>query len=241
MFNVSNDTNTYDYMNSFFGGTNSTNSSSGPSSLLGDWYAVQNGIYFKLAKKFYASEAAQEAKTPETVEKELTMAKEAAESAVSSLNKLMDDDLYKKVKTQDEDGNTKYDYNRDDILKNIKSYIEEYNSVIKNMGELEDTQTLKNGVRLVSQAKVYGSALAKVGITIKSDNTLEIDEEAFDKVDMADVKNLFTGGVSYGKNMQTKLLQIHTAASNNISTVNGLYDFSGNYAKSTGQMFDSML
>lgn len=242
-FNVSGSTNTYDYMNSFFGGlSGSSNSSSsgGVSSLLGDWYSVQNGTYLKVAKKYYASEAASASQSKETVEKEMQMAKESAESAVTSLNKLMDEDLYKKVSKTDEDGNRTYDYDRDAILKNLKAYIEDYNSLIENTGEMEDESSLKTGVRLVKQAQVYEGALAKIGIEIKSDNQLELDEEAFAKADMTDIKSLFTGGVSYAKNMQTKFFQLYSQASNNIKSVNGLYSSQGTKI-SLANMFDSML
>ncbi len=242
-FNVNGSSNTYDYMNSFFSGLNGTsgsNSSAGPSSLLGDWYSVQNGTYLKVAKKFYASEAAGESQSKESVEKEMQMAQESAEAAVTSLGKLMDDDLYKKVSKTDEDGNKTYDYDRDAILKNLKSYIKDYNSLIENVGEMEDTSSLKTGVRLVKQADVYEGALARVGIKITSDNKLELDEETFGKANMKDVQSLFTGSVSYAKNMQTKFMQLYSQASNNMNSVNGLYSSSAKQI-SIDNMFDSML
>lgn len=244
-FSVSNNTNTYDYMNSFFSGLNSSSStgnSNSATNLLGDWYSVQNGTYYKVAKKYYASEAASESsKSAETTEKELKLAKESAESAVKSITKLMDSDLYEKVAVKDEDGNTTYDYDRENILKNIKSFVDDYNDLIENTGELDDTSTLKSGVRLVNQTEVYESALAKIGITIESDNTLTIDEEAFKASDITDVKSLFTGTVSFGKNMQTKCLQVYSNASSSVNSDKSFYFSSENYKKSIANMFDSVL
>lgn len=242
-FNVNGSSNTYDYMNSFFSGLNGTsgsNSSAGPSSLLGDWYSVQNGTYLKVAKKFYSSEAAKEIQSKDAVEKEMQMAKESAEATISSLGKLMDDDLYKKVSKTDEAGNKTLDYDKDAILKNVKTYIKDYNSLIENLGEMEDTTSLKTGVRLVKQADVYEGALARVGIKITSDNKLELDEEAFGKANMKEVESLFTGSVSYAKNMQTKVMQLYSQASNKMNSVNGLYS-AGAKQISVDSMFDSML
>ena len=172
MFNIDT-TNTYDYMNNFFSGLNSNSSTSGTSSLLGDFYAVQNGSYYKLAKKYYASEKVQAS----TDEKTLDLAKSSAQDAVNSVGKLLDESLFKKVETTDADGNKTTDYKKSEILDAVKAFAEDYNSVIENTGELEDRSTLKNGVRLVDQTEVYGAALAKVGITIGADNKLTVDEE----------------------------------------------------------------
>lgn len=235
MFNIDT-TNTYDYMNNFFSGLNSNSSTSGTSSLLGDFYAVQNGSYYKLAKKYYATEEAQS----NTDEKTLDLAKSAAQDAVNSLGKLMDDSLFKKVEITDEDGNKTTDYNKSEILEAVKAFAEDYNSVIENTGELDDKSTLKSGVRLVDQTDVYGAALSRVGITIGTDNKLTVDEEAFNKADMTDVKNLFSGSVSFGKNIQTKMYQVYASANDSLKAMDSLYSSNGTKSLSTGNMFDSL-
>lgn len=235
MFNIDT-TNTYDYMNNFFSGLNSNSSTSGTSSLLGDFYAVQNGSYYKLAKKYYATEEAQS----NTDEKTLDLAKSAAQDAVNSLGKLMDDSLFEKVEITDEDGNKTTDYNKSDILEAVKAFAEDYNSVIENTGELDDKSTLKSGVRLVDQTDVYGAALSRVGITIGTDNKLTVDEEAFNKADMTDVKNLFSGSVSFGKNIQTKMYQVYASANDSLKAMDSLYSSNGTKSLSTGNMFDSL-
>ncbi len=235
MFNIDT-TNTYDYMNNFFSGLNSKNNTPGASSLLGDFYAVQNGSYYKLAKKYYASEEVQS----NTDEKTLDLAKSAAQDAVNSVGKLLDDSLFEKIETTDEAGNKTIDYKKSEILDAVKAFAEDYNSVIENTGELEDRSTLKSGVRLVDQTEVYGAALAKVGITIGADNKLTVDEEVFNKSDMADVKNLFSGSVSFGKNVQTKMYQIYASANDSLKTMDSIYSSNGTKSLSTGNMFDSL-
>lgn len=235
-FNVSN---TYDYMNSFFGNSNSSGAT-GSTNLLGDYYSVQNGSYYKLAKKFYAKAAQEEEKSAQAKEKSVELVKTGVEDVMNSLNKLMDDSLFKKVESRDESGNKTYEYDKDKILDKLKGFVEDYNSMIKDAGELEGDNSLRAGVRLVDQMKVYKSALSKIGVSIESDNTLKIDEEAFKEADMTDVKSLFTGNVSMAKNIQTKLVQMYSAANTDLKTIDGLYSSQAVKNITTGNMFDSL-
>ncbi len=239
MFNVSN---TYDYMNSFFGNSSDNSSAGGIStSLLSDLYSVQNGTYLKVAKKFYSDEAVAEREAGQVTDKNMELVKSSSESAVSSLNKLMDDDLFDKVSKTDEEGNTIYDYDREKILDALKGFVEEYNQVVTNAGEMDGEDSLKAGVNMVKQVKYYQANLARVGISIESDNTLKVDEDAFNEAEMVDMKNLFTGSVSFGKNLQTKLLQVHSATSQELNNTNGLYSAQAIQNSSIGSMFDSLL
>lgn len=234
-FNVSN---TYDYMNSFFGTSSTSSSSSSSTSFLSDYYAVQNGSYYKLAKNYYSKVAASSSDSAD--EKSLELVKAGAEDAVNSLSKLMDESLFKKVETTDEDGNKTYDYDKEKILDKLKSFVEDYNSLIEDAGEMEGDNSLKAGVRLVEQMKVYESALSRIGISIESDNTLKIDEDAFKEADMTEAKSLFTGNVSMAKNIQTKLLQVYSATNTDLNSIDGLYSSSAVKNVTIGNMFDSL-
>lgn len=242
--NINNNTNTYDYMNSFFGGTSSANqSTSNTSNLLGDYFSIRNGTYLKVAKKFYSDEANLKKKPnsiDKTDQKKLDSTKLSAEATVGSLIKLMDNKLYNKIDKRDADGNRYTDYNKEEIFNNLNKFIDSYNNLVKNAGELEDRQTLKNSVRMVEQIKVYSGALGKIGISIEDDNTLKLNEDIFNKADMSDVKSMFTGNVSFAKIMQNKFLNIYNSASNTITAVDGLYSAKATNNMSIGSMFDSM-
>lgn len=243
-FNVNNNTN--DYMNGFWGGMNSNSQSGGifgATNFLGDYYSIKNGTYYKVAKKYYSSADSGNNKSGsgnKVDDKKTALAKSAAESAVGSLNKLMNDRLYNKVETTDADGNKVMDYDKKSILSNLKSFVEDYNELVKSTGDVDDNGTLKNGVRLVSQTKVYASSLSVVGVSIKSDNSLEIDEEAFNKANMTDVKSLFTGNVSFAKNIQNKFLKIFSSASNALDGSDSIYSSQAKQNMSIGNMFDDM-
>ena len=98
---------------------------------------------------------------------------------------------------------------------------------------------LKDASRLASQTGNYTSALAKIGITVKSDNTLAFDEEVFASADMSDVKKLFAGDFSFGSNTQSRMLQLASDASANSSSV--FYNQYGAVAgASVGSFYDSL-
>ncbi|MBR3832757.1 MAG: hypothetical protein IKJ73_00400 [Lachnospiraceae bacterium] len=221
--------NTYDYMNNFFGAS-ATNGSSGANNFLGDYYAVQNGSYYKLAKNFYAKAAAEEKISDSVDEKSVELVKSGAEEAINSLNKLMDEGLFEKGESDDKDA----------ILDKLNSFVKDYNAMINNAGEMDGENSLKAGVRLVDQMKVYKSALSRIGVSIESDNTLKVDEDAFKESDISDVKNLFTGNVSMAKNIQSKLLQVYSSANMDLKSTDGLYSAQAIKNVTLGSMFDSI-
>ncbi len=235
-YNVTNN----DYFSSFFGNSG-INGTSSYSNFLGDYYAVQNGSYLKLAKKFYANSSKGEAESAKTDEKSIELVKSSAQEAINSLNKLMDDSLFKKVEMTDKDGNKVVDYDKDKILDKLKTFVEDYNSVIEGAGEMDGDSSLRAGVRMVDQLKVYKSSLSQIGINVEADNTLKIDEEAFKAADMTDMKSLFTGSVSMAKNMQSKLLQVYSATNMDLNSTSGLYSSQAIKNVTIGSMFDSLL
>ena len=127
----------------------------------------------------------------------------------------------------------------DKIQKNVKSFVSNYNSVMESAQNSDKSGVLKDASRLASQTGNYTSALAKIGITVKSDNTLAFDEEAFASADMSDVKKLFAGDFSFGSNTQSRMLQLASDASANSSCV--FYNQYGAVAgASVGSFYDSL-
>lgn len=234
-YNVSNN----DYFSNFFGKTGNNGAVS--NNFLGDYYAVQNGSYYKLAKQFYAKSAKDETDASKADEKSIELVKSSSQDAINSLNKLMDDSLFEKVEMTDDNGNKVVDYDKDKILDKLKTFVKDYNSVVEGAGEMDGDNSLKAGVRLVEQLKVYKSSLSRVGINVEADNTLKIDEEAFKAADMTDVKSLFTGNVSMAKNIQNKLLQVYSATNVDLNSTDGLYSAQAVKNVTVGSMFDNLL
>ena len=93
---------------------------------------------------------------------------------------------------------------------------------------------------MTDQTAVYNRALSRVGISIGEDNTLSLDENAFATADIADVESLFTGSVSFGKNIQMKMLQVYSAEAVGQNISDGLYSAQAVNNVSVGNMFDSL-
>ena len=246
MFNV----NSYagNTMNSIFRSLG-TNNSSGVSGLLGDYYSIQNGSYLKMAKKYYAKKASTDSSSKTdsttTVDKDKleainklsgtstsasgskkTETMKLADKAVNSVGDMLDSKMY--------------EYDREAILKGLKNFVSDYNSVVRSTAKSDNSSTVAAAEKMTNQTAIYGSALEKIGVTIGKDNTLTLDEDAFTKADITDVKSLFTGSVSFGKNTQMKLLQIYSADATGQSGFNSLYSSQATNNYSIGNMFDSL-
>ena len=246
MFNV----NSYagNTMNSIFRSLG-TNNSSGVSGLLGDYYSIQNGSYLKMAKKYYAKKASTDSSSKTdsttTVDKDKldainklsgtstsasgskkTETMKLADKAVNSVGDMLDSKMY--------------EYDREAILKGLKNFVSDYNSVVRSTAKSGNSSTVAAAEKMTNQTAIYGSALEKIGVTIGKDNTLTLDEDAFTKADITDVKSLFTGSVSFGKNTQMKLLQIYSADATGQSGFNSLYSSQATNNYSIGNMFDSL-
>ena len=244
-FNVNN--NASSIMNGIFNSLGNS-SQSGLSGMLGDYYSIQNGSYYKMAKKLYAGKPVSHATSTDRVEqkptgviaKQSTETMKAAGNAVNSLAGLMDKKLYDKISIEAEDGTKSENYNQKEIFDRLESFVKDYNQLVDKAGESSNRQTLENGVRMLNQTKVYANSLQSVGISIGDDNTLKLDEEAFAKADMADVQSLFTGSVSFAKNTQSRMLALYSAESMSRTSVNGLYNAQAMNQISVGSMFDRM-
>ena len=221
--------------------SNKSTASSG-ANFLGDYYAIKNGSYYKLAKKFYSSEAAGKTGSTTAVseQKNTKVAQSSANSAANDINELMKDSLYEKIEKKDSDGNITKDYNRTAIMDKLNKFVNDYNSVVENTGELSDTTVLNNAVNMVNQTKVYSSSLNRVGIEIENDNKLSIDEKKFNEADLSELKNLFGKGTSFGSNVRLKMLQIENAAKSALNSQGSLYSSQAITNASTGSMFDSL-
>ena len=77
-------------------------------------------------------------------------------------------------------------------------------------------------------------SLSSVGVSVGTDGKLTVDEEAFKKADMKNVKALFSGDYSYASQIAQKASGITSAAVRNSS----LYSGTGSYANAIPGMYD---
>ena len=230
----------YDF-SALLGGT--TNSSG---NLLSDYASIKNGSYGKLMKAYYAKVDAENASSGDSAQK-LTLLRSSADSLKKSAEALTDSSLWEKkkiTKTNEETGEEikVEDYDWDAITKAVKSFIEDYNSVIEAAGESETKNVLRNAAWMTSITDKAENLLSQVGITIGKGNKLELDEDALKKANITTLKSLFTGYGSFADKISQKAGCISNVAANAAASVKGAtYTSSGSYSNTLSSLLSSTI
>lgn len=223
--------------------TNTSSASTGLESLLSDYNSIATGSYSKLLKAYYAKglDEIEESSKDDSNKKSLSETKSDAESLVSSANVLLNkgsDSIWNKV--EQEDGSLNYD--KDKIYSSIANYIDSYNNMIKSGGDSSNVGVLTQVNGMVNTSKNAYSTLAKVGITIGSNNTLTMDEKFFkESASMETAKSLFNGTSSYLSTISSKASSVKAYSENALSSLTGnkSYTNNGSYSKSTSDLVSS--
>lgn len=212
-----------------FGGT-SNSSSLGGTNILSDYASIKNGSYGKLLKAYYAKQDAEKTAGTGDTSQKLTLMKTSADSLKKSADALNVSSLWekKKIKKKDEETGEETeveDYDWEAITKAVKSFIEDYNDVVKEAGESNTKDVLRNAAWMTGMTDKSSNMLAKIGITIGKGNKLELDEDALKKSDISSLKSVFTGHNSYASKISQKATSIENAANRATATYtnNGMY------------------
>ena len=225
--------------NSFFAGLSV---SSEPTAFnLGDWSMIKSGTYGKLMKAYYAQEKAGKTSSGDSPQKMTLMAGNTS-AMEKSVRNLMKDSLWEKkaIKEKDEktgEETTKEDYDWKSITKAVKSFIDDYNSVIDAAGEANSKEVLRNAVMMTKTTSVSERLLAKAGITVGKGNKLELDEDELKKADISTLKSLFTGHNSYASKMQYRANNMIHAA----SSAGAVYTSSGSYSSALSSIVSTKI
>lgn len=233
-------------MSTLFGSNNlsGVNSLFGSSttSILSQWASIRNGSYKKLMKAYYSQEKStskSDSSKDAVTKKTLTATEDSAQSLKSATDALMttgSKSVFTKVSSKDEDGNTVQNYDTTKIYNAVKKFVNNYNDVIENTESTINSGVSNNRKSMIMNTASYESALNSVGITINSDNKLEIDEETFKNADMSKVEALFKGNSSYGYQVSLRASLIDYYTGREAET----YNKSGSYnSYSTGTNFSS--
>lgn len=229
---------------------------------LSDYMSIKNGSYGKLMKAYYAKDGASKEVSSiadskkNSSSKSISTAKDSAqtlssiESAADGLKDSADKLLTKgsksvfnkvDVESKDEYGfaKTTKEYDTNAIYSAVSDFVSDYNKLVKEAGSAESSSIGSKLQTMTGLSKANENMLSKVGITINSDNTLSIDEEAFKKADMGTVKSLFNENGSYGYRVSAQASLIDYTAQKEASKAN-TYNSSGSYssAYSTGSLYD---
>lgn len=235
--------------NSFYGGA-----AFGGSDLLGinysDYASIRSGSYFKLLNAYYqdtgnldavkpkpsTSVSRDDAKTLARIESAADDMKDSAAALQANGTK----SLFKEVTVKGEDGKETTGYDTDAIYKAVKKFADDYNSLLDTASESDTTSILRAAKNMTNYTKINERLLSKAGITIGSDNKLTVDEEAFKKSDMRNVRDLFQTRGSYGYQIMTQASMIDAHAKTEAAKANtygktGMYTYNYN----TGELYNS--
>lgn len=240
---------------SLFSSLNSS-ASSGMSSLLSDYSSIRNGSYGKLLRAYYNqkdNDAVKSAYNKATSKSSTSTAADSSET-IKTLQSTTDDltasgkalyttgskSVFNKKEVTDEKGNRTKEYDTDAIYKKVKSFVDDYNDVLKAAEKTKDSKIANNVTGMVNYTKMEANMLGKVGITIGSDSQLSIDENTFKKSDMSVAKSLFNGTGSYAYTIATKSAMANSYAdmeAKQANTYNKYGSYGSNYTQ--GSLYNS--
>lgn len=239
--------------NSLFGNTNMSANNSG-FSMLSDYASIRNGSYHKLLKSYYNDPknktvsdlvSSRSTATSKDEAKKLTKIQESADDLKDAANKLTNvgkDSVFKKVTKENEDGTAVTDYDKDAIYKSVNSFVESYNSLLKETEEAESGSIVRTMENLMRSTVANEKVLSKIGISINSDGSLKLDKDSFMASDMETVKSIFNGSGSYGYNVSAKAAMVDSQAANEAARAN-TYGKNGayNYNYTSGSSYSSFI
>ena len=199
--------------------------STGGTFSLGDYAAIKNGSYKKLLKAYYAKQDAEKSTISSDAMKNSSLVKSSADALKKSANALNNDALWEK----------KEDYDWDAITKAVKTFVDDYNSVVKLAGNSDSKGVLRNVVWMTGMTEANDNLLSKAGITVGKGNQMELNEDVLKKVDIRTLKTLFTGHNSLADKIATKANSISNAA----ARTSGTYKSNGTYSNALAELTSS--
>lgn len=222
----------------FSGLNNTKNNSFASTDFLGinysDYATIQNGSYHKLLRAYYSENVSDEVK-----------------SAVSNKTSTSSDDTKTLAKIQSAAGDLKdsisnlqtaKEYDGDAYYETVKKYVNDYNTMLEQAADSNTNSILRAAKNMTNYSKVNEKLLAKVGITIGTDNKLSVDKETLQKASETDLKSLFQSRGSYAYQIQTQASLIEGYAKNEAAKAN-TYSSSGvyTYNYTTGELYNSAI
>ena len=199
--------------------------STGGTFSLGDYAAIKNGSYKKLLKAYYAKQDAEKSAISSDAIKNSSLVKSSADALKKSANALNNEALWEK----------KEDYDWDAITKAVKTFVDDYNSLVKLAGNSDSKDVLRNAVWMTGMTEANENLLSKAGITVGKGNQMELNEDVLKKVDIRTLKTLFTGHNSLADKIAIKANSISNAA----ARVSGTYKSNGTYSNALAELASS--
>lgn len=242
-------------ISTLFSGISGSSTTGITSSMISNYYSIRNGSYKKLLTAYYNKLNKDDDKTTTTSSNNSTNVSADSNTKLSQIrsesSKLQESatnllakgsaSFFKTTEVKDENGNVTNEYDMDKIYNGVKSFADNYNSVLKNASTSKVSSISRSVANMISATKVNSKLLETVGITINDNNTLSVDEKVLKNADVSILKSLFNTSGSYGYSIGTKASQISAAAKIEAAKTN-TYTSSGSYSAyvSSGSLYDSL-
>ena len=211
-------TNSYSFMDTFFGTSGSGNSGSSLVSSLGDLQMIKSGVYKKAMKSLYA---AKKSETESGSDTDSIKESGTADSKVSLSNlKSSSQKLYKAANSLKTAAFTE-DAKSGDLLDKVKTFVNEYNTTLNATKNMNSYSILQTAVWSTQQMNISEGLLNKVGISIGEDNTLSIDEDKFKEAKLSDLKALCSGSSSLADRVSQKASTLYNQSANQLAVNEG--------------------
>lgn len=167
-----------------------------------------------------------------TPTKQLAMYEQMEKSANSvqdSVEKMLK--IGKMTYTDDETGKKAQENDKENLIKNIKDFVTEYNEVYNNLCDIGGASNLAFKKTLDSVVSTNKKALEEIGITVSKSGELSIDEKTLEGADFDKIKEVFAKEGGFSDKVCGKMETIENAASNSLTTLSKLYGATSTYNK----------
>ena len=153
----------------------------------------------------------------------------SANSVQDSVEKMLK--IGKMTYTDDETGKKAQENDKENLIKNIKDFVTEYNEVYNNLCDIGGASNLAFKKTLDSVVSTNKKALEEIGITVSKSGELSIDEKTLEGADFDKIKEVFAKEGGFSDKVCGKMETIENAASNSLTTLSKLYGATSTYNK----------
>lgn len=215
----------------------SNNSSTNLYSLFSERNAIKNGTYKKLLKSYYSSLEENSGSTTSTskrrgsnniidtllrekmypaVSKETEKANSDLTSGINSLKSSVSTLQSEKTFEDTENGSTA----AEKVVSAMKSYVNNYNGVVTASKSSTLTNKTAYVANMMSTTSKFEKELGEIGVMLKNDGTLQLDETKLKNADLSKVQKLFsTDNIqSYGSTIASRIKFAGGSTSTNTTT-----------------------
>ena len=156
-----------------------------------------------------------------------TAIKKAADSLQTHATNLMatgKDSLFDKAIQADSSNSTEtqLSQNKSALYKEISSFVDDYNTMVKNMNTAGGSLNNLYLKQIKGFAAASQSALSKAGLKQKTDGTLALNQKTMKSADLEDLQKVFGSKGSFADKVSAKSITVESNASTSLNSLNNI-------------------